>query len=190
MRFDARLPDGETPPNIGDRVTIPPARLVSEWDLSTGGGKSLVPRRLFAEEPRDGIVRAVRPRAGLIVLDDVAPTVAPVSAILTVMWGGDRMLCTLDELQQLLRFLAARPVHTEQIPRVVDAVAPWIRRKFPELADISRCPVYETEAEYLAWVDGVTAVVGESRLVPVLSPPVDPGPTLFDLIVRHGDTDG
>lgn len=166
MRFRARL---DHVVSVGDRILVPPEAITEEWDTSTGGGKSFVPRRVTATVPRPGIVRNVRDRDDKVevMCDDVEPLHAPIGAILTVI--GPKYLCEPRDLNRLLDHLAGRRLTTDaQRAAVANAVTPWLRAEFPDLARLFRWvppPEYATVAEYVALMDGIGAALGSYRLV-------------------------
>lgn len=187
MRFAAVVPEDQPMPATGDRIIVPADWITEEWDTSSTGWQSQAPRAATGDKPRPGVVcepgYRARKRWGerQIICDDAPDQLTSTAVLISTISG--KMLCQFVELSAFLDWLADRSLRTEQLPNVADRAAPWLRELFPEIADVARhAPSgYDTEAEYLAWADGVAAVLGGHRLVPV--PPggrVDAGPSLLD----------
>lgn len=186
MRFAATLPADETPPRIGARILVPGTRLLNEWDTTTGGGKHVRPHPIPDGAParvgvvldtrilRDGITRQIH-RSELI-LEDAQPRLTGTGVLLSVLSGVT--LCNPPDLDRFLSWCADRPLVQTEIPAAARAAQPWLREVFPQHADVARhVPRYDNGFETLAWVAGVSAVLGAHRLVPV--PPggtLDPTP--------------
>lgn len=159
-------------PTVGTRMLVPAAMIREEWDLSTGGGRSFVPRRIDAFRDRPGIVKRVverpdhfDPEAPVVVdvtFEDVPPRYASNGTILTAL--GRRQLCTTEELFALLDHLAGRRLVTDpQRVHVAGVCRDWLTECAPRVAGLWRhhpVPEYDTTAEYLALMDGVAEVLG------------------------------
>ena len=82
----------------------------------------------------------------------------PAGVVLTAMTG--RMLCSVGELYDVLNFLTQDKLYTHQLVRASKECAPWLRRWFPQLAELDTSVV--TPENWRAWLDEAIAKVGSS----------------------------
>ncbi len=80
-------------------------------------------------------------------------------AILSVI--GERLLCDIGEVYQILNFLTGESLYTHQLPRARDAAAPILAQRFPELAAIDTSDV--TPANWRAWLREQRRIHGNTR---------------------------
>lgn len=176
-RFRARFDTASDAPAIGARVLVAPERLRDEWDLTTGGDRSYVPKPILTHRWRWGKALKIQPPFTTgevdVFFEDLPPYVAPVAAVISTI--GPRLLCDYADLVRLLdRVTLAPMVNDQQRAAAANAITPYLRGLSPNIAAAARqVPEYDTTFEYEAWLTGVRSVVGVALSVPPFPFPLD-----------------
>lgn len=175
-RFRARYPDGDVPA-IGARVLVDPTLLRDEWDLSTGGTRSYVPKRILDYRWRWGRAVKIQPPFSTgevdVFFEDLPSLNVPVPVIISTI--GPRLLCEYTTLAGFLDAVILRRLTDDaQRAAAANAITPYLRGLSSHIAAAARqVPEYDTTFEYEAWLTGVMAVVGPTLSVPPFPFPIE-----------------